>query len=61
MRDHKELCVFELAGDLAVLVSRVTARFPKEESYVLTSQMWMAAIPIPFNIVEDWARDSQVN
>ena len=61
MRDHKELLAFELADEVAVLVYRVTARFPKEELYGLTSQMRRAAISIPSNIVEGCARDTQAD
>jgi len=50
-----------LADDLAVLEYQVTARFPREELYGLTSQMRRAAISIPSNIVEGCARDSQAD
>jgi len=39
MRDHTKLRAFELADEVAMMVYRVTARFPKEESFGLTSQM----------------------
>ncbi|MCL0060966.1 four helix bundle protein [Dehalococcoidia bacterium] len=61
MRDHTKLRAFELADEVAVLVYRVTARFPKEELYGLTCQMRRAAISIPSNIVEGCARDSQAD
>jgi len=61
MRDHTELRAFELADEVAVLVYRVTARFPKDELYGLTSQMRRAAISIPSNIVEGCARDTQAD
>ena len=61
MRDHTELRAFELADEVAVLLYRVTARFPKEELYGLTSQMRRAAISIPSNIVEGCARDTQAD
>ena len=61
MRDHTKLRAFELADEVAVLVYRLTAKFPKEELYGLTSQMRRAAISIPSNIVEGCARDSQAD
>ncbi|MCL0078745.1 four helix bundle protein [Dehalococcoidia bacterium] len=61
MRDHTKLRAFELADEVAVLVYRVTARFPKEELYGLTCQMRRAAISIPSNIVEGCTRDSQAD
>ncbi|MDL1959280.1 MAG: four helix bundle protein [Deltaproteobacteria bacterium] len=61
MRDHTKLRAFELADEVAVLVYRVTAGFPREEMYGLTSQMRRAAVSVPSNIVEGCARDSQAD
>ena len=61
MRDHAKLRAFELADEVAVLAFRVTAGFPREELYGLTSQMRRAAVSVPSNIVEGCARDSQAD
>ena len=61
MRDHTKLRAFELADEVAVFVYRVTARFPREELYGLTSQMRRAAVSVPSNIMEGCARDSQAD
>jgi len=50
-----------LADEVAVLIYRVTAKFPREELYGLVSQMRRAAISVPSNIVEGCARDSQAD
>ena len=63
MRDHTKLRAFELSDEVALLVYRVTAEFPKEEEelYGLTSQMRRAAVSVPSNIVEGCARDSEAD
>ena len=61
MRDHTKLRAFELADEVALLVYKISAGFPKEELYGLTSQMRRAAVSVPSNIVEGCARDSQAD
>ena len=61
MRDHTKLRAFELADEVALLFYRVTAGFPREELYGLTSQMRRAAVSVPSNIVEGCARDIQAD
>ena len=61
MRDHSKLRAFELADEVALMVYRITAGFPKEELYGLVSQMRRAALSVPSNIVEGCARDSQTD
>ena len=59
MRDHTKLRAFEMADEVALLVYQLTAGFPREEMYGLTSHMRRTAVSVPSHIVEGCARDSQ--
>ncbi|MEM1044260.1 MAG: four helix bundle protein [Bacteroidota bacterium] len=58
MQDFKHLRVWETAHQLVLVIYRVTAHFPKEEQYGLTSQLRRAATSVPSNIAEGCGRDS---
>jgi len=61
MRDHTKLRAFELADEVAMLIYKATAGFPKEETFGLTTQMRRSAVSVPSNIVEGCARDSEAD
>ena len=58
MHNLKELKIWNKALDLSVRVYEVTASFPKEEVYGLTSQIRRCAVSIPSNISEGAGRNS---
>jgi four helix bundle protein len=56
---HKDLEVWKKSMDLAAHVYSLTARFPREELYGLTSQIRRSVVSIPSNIAEGAARHSR--
>lgn len=54
---HRDLVAWQEAMNLVEVVYQQTARFPREETYVLTSQTHRAAISVPSNIAEGAARN----
>jgi len=58
LQTHKDLDVWKEAMKLAKQMYLVTAKFPKEETYGLVSQIRRSAISIPSNIAEGAARNS---
>ncbi len=58
MKDHKELDVWKISMEFVSAVYKVSANFPKEEIYGLTSQLRRSAVSIPSNIAEGAARNS---
>jgi len=55
---YRDLLVWQEAMKFAVMVYRVTRRFPREEVYGLTTQVRKAAASVPSNIAEGAARNS---
>ncbi|MGA9505655.1 MAG: four helix bundle protein, partial [Terriglobales bacterium] len=49
---YRDLRIWQEAVDLALVIYRATAEFPKHELYGLTSQMRRAAVSISSNIAE---------
>ena len=56
---YKKLIVWQRADQLAKSIYRETKNFPNEETYGLTSQLKRAALSIPTNIVEGYARQGK--
>jgi len=55
-KSFKDLIVWQKSRDLAVIVYKLTEKFPKAELYGLTNQMRRAVISISSNIAESYHR-----
>ena len=58
MHNYHELKIWQEGRKLVKLIYSLTADFPKEEMYGLTSQIRRAVISIPSNIAEGTGRNS---
>jgi four helix bundle protein len=56
---YRDLVVWQEAMNLAEAAYRLTERFPKEETYGLTSQVRRSGASVPANIAEGYGRDSK--
>ena len=54
----RDLIVWQRAVQMTVAVYKLTASFPREELYGLTSQMRRAGVSVASNIAEGWGRQS---
>ncbi|MFA6202235.1 MAG: four helix bundle protein [Gallionella sp.] len=55
---YSELIVWQKAMDLVTEIYKVTATFPVEERFGLSSQIRRAAVSVPSNIAEGHGRKS---
>jgi four helix bundle protein len=58
IENFKDLNIWQKGMDLVELVYTLTSKFPDFEKYALSSQMRRAAISIPSNTAEGFARKS---
>lgn len=61
LKSYKDLKVWEKSYTLCLHIFRITAKFPKEERYGLTSQIRRSAVSIPSNIAEGYGRKTTVD
>lgn len=52
IRGYRELVVWQKSLDLAVLIFRLCRELPREELYVLSSQLRRAALAVPSDVAE---------
>ena len=56
---YKETILWQKAMQIVWEVYRLVPLLPKEETYGIRSQITRAAVSIPSNIAEGWARESR--
>ncbi len=58
MNGYRDLKVYKRSYQAALAVYRMSKSFPKEERYAVTSQIERAAMSVPLNIAEGYAKRS---
>jgi four helix bundle protein len=61
LKNYKELKVWQKSYQLCLEIYRITAKFPKEERYGLTSQIRRSVVSIPSNIAEGYGRKTTLD
>ncbi len=61
LKNYKDLKVWQKSYELCLEIYRITAKFPKEELYGLTSQIRRSVVSIPSNIAEGYGRKTTLD
>ncbi|MBT8357076.1 MAG: four helix bundle protein [Deltaproteobacteria bacterium] len=61
LKNYRELKVWQKSYELCLEIYRITAKFPKEEKYGLTSQIRRSVVSIPSNIAEGYGRKTTLD
>jgi four helix bundle protein len=59
VKSYKDLQYWKLGMELVVMIYKFTEKFPKSETFGLTSQIRRASVSIPANIAEGYRRGSR--
>jgi len=57
----RDLIVWQKSHQLVLNIYRITSKFPKEETYSLTSQIRRASVSVPANIAEGFIKKTLAN
>ena len=61
IKTYRDLIAWQRAMELVRMLYQVTARMPESERFGLTNQMRRAAVSIPSNIAEGYARQTTLD
>ena len=61
IKNYKDLKVWQKSYELCLKIYKITAKFPNEERYGLTSQIRRSAVSIASNIAEGYGRKTTLD
>jgi len=61
LKNYKDLKVWQKAYQLCLKIYKITAGFPKDEKFALTSQVRRAVVSVPSNIAEGYGRKTTLD
>jgi four helix bundle protein len=61
LKNFKDLKVWQKSYELCLKIYRITAEFPKDQRYGLTSQIRRSVVSIASNIAEGYGRKTTVD
>jgi len=61
INSYKDLKIWQKGIELVEIIYTITASFPQNEQYGLTSQIKRSSVSVPSNIAEGWGRGYNSN
>ncbi len=61
INSYKDLKIWQKGIELVEIIYKITASFPQNEQYGLTSQIKRSSVSVPSNIAEGWGRGYNSN
>ena len=55
---YKKLMVYQKSKELVLIIYKLTAKYPKSETYSLVDQMRRSAVSVPANLIEGYSKES---
>jgi len=55
---YKKLFVYQKSKELVLTIYKITAKYPKSETYSLIDQMRRSAVSVPANLIEGYSKES---
>jgi four helix bundle protein len=55
---YKKLVVYQKSKELVLSIYKLTAKYPKSETYSLVDQMRRSAVSVPANLIEGYSKES---